>query len=266
MPGETTAAKPQNKKKSQNKKKNQEKETKAAEKDLAEAVAIAAQALLHIKRAEGNSPATKKGKGKGKKKPRVKLTDQEQAYLDQMRTDLKDAGLKFYERQKKIRNYIKSIRDARPPVVQQVKPTSAENAMKRLRNLVEKQRELLTEYKGAPTDSIADNILHSLVKNAKERGEVAKAGAAGTRDAVSKEKLEAMALDAADDTRKFEQKLHDIYEAQRDESKAAMSDAEKRARRDEGEYDDGVVHELAQYRQPSFGGGMGRRAMLSRWG
>jgi hypothetical protein len=75
-----------------------------------------------------------------------------------------------------------------------------------------------------------------------------------------------MALDAADDTREYEEKLHDIYESKRDENRAELDDTEKRARRDEGEYDDGVVHELAQYRQPSFGGGMGRRAMLSRWG
>ena len=248
----------------------------AVNNDMLAVVAALSKTVADLVHNKGNATATKKGK----KKHRVLLDEAQRARLKQIKDDSKAAGTKYSERRKLVRDYLKSIKSAQrtagilPVAVipatgggrQQVKPMSAGDAMKTLGNLVEQQRKLVDQLAGAPSDNIADNLLKRLIANSQKRFRVATAGAAGTSDAVSKDKLEAMALDAADDTREFEQKLHDIYEAQRDESKAAMSDAEKRARRDEGEYDDGVVHELAQYRTPSFGGGMGRRAMLSRWG
>ena len=113
MPEEKTKAKSQTKKKSQNRKKNQEREMKVAEKDLAEVVAVAAQAMLHIKKAESNASATKKGKSKGKKKPRIKLTDREKEEVERIKTEGKAANKKFYERQREIRKYIQGIKAAR---------------------------------------------------------------------------------------------------------------------------------------------------------
>ena len=239
-------------------------------------------------------------KGKGKKKHRVQLDEAQRARLKQIKDDAKEGKIKYSERRKLVRDYLKSIKAAQrkalglPPgaaiprqprapkpeyndedqaYIKRIKDGSATRAEKN--KLIRAYEDTIRPNRGvyvrkprsAQTSAVAAAVakvkaaedkvdaLHQEMNSAltpaevkvvgKELGEALEEKAAAAADAA------AVAANEGDDETA-------------EDMQAAEADAVTEGNQLPDAVQDAVTK--SQYRSPSFGAGLGRRAMLSRWG
>ena len=233
-------------------------------------------------------------KGKGKKKHRVQLDEAQRARLNNIKALAKAEGKKYSERRKLVREFLKDVKEAqrvalglppgaaipRQPRVHRPKiaftpeeqkefetikkipegkvrrpafkaffkkidpngtrgqPPEVAAAVAEVNVLKQEQRDLQAQVDSAPTPAAMEEAAADLIKNQEDLAAVANAGA-----------------DAADE--------------QGDSATAAAlgnvaHDAEEAANNMSDDLASGELH--SRFSQPSFGAGLGRRGMLSRWG
>ena len=234
-------------------------------------------------------------KGKGKKKHRVQLDEAQRARLNNIKALAKAEGKKYSERRKLVRDYLKSIKSAQraagilPVAVIPRQPRAQ-------RSNIVFSREELTEFTGIKKITNWAKRKEAYRKFFEKvnpdgtgvQAPVAQAAMAElknlkTVEAVLQENLAAAV--ASDDIQSAADRLAENLNqqgevaadaageaaAQGNPEAARALDQEAEAANDElnNVHDaagDAIATTGSRYRPAVFGGGMGRRAMLSRWG
>ena len=262
------------------------------------AVTNLSKALLEMTHHKGNATSTKKGKGK--KKPRVLLNEAQKAELKGIKDGAKEEGIKYSERRKLVRNYLKGIKEAQraalglPPgaaiprqprapkpeyngedkeFIQAINNGTGTRAEKNRK--IREYQDVIRPYRGVyvrkPRSAQAPAVVKAVAKvNAAEEKvdalhqEMNSALTPAEVKVVGKqleEALEEKAAAAADAAAVAENEGDD-------ETAEDMKNVEADAVTEGNQLPDAVQDAVtkSQYRSPSFGAGLGRRAMLSRWG